>query len=133
MELFCYKCKCDNISELIDIASKERFLLVVNDTKEIRDKLINAYLEAFILERDNSLHAKNIALEVICLLANTFNIKEAIEKVVPKNGNDFLVVSDDIESIEKILHLCKEKKEIKLEFNIEYGSDISNLEIEKGL
>ncbi len=133
-DIYAYIGKCSNIEKALEAASTYKgFILLLKYDESIVKRIKPAYINALVLSNDHLLHAKNLALEMLCLIANTFNIKDAIDLLKP--NKELIIISNGINNIKDFAELnnIELEKSIELDLDLDIAFEMAYKEVEKGL
>ncbi|MGI0141866.1 MAG: hypothetical protein ACREBF_04440 [Candidatus Micrarchaeales archaeon] len=109
----CYVCSSGlKVEELIGVANrlskKDKFVQLFDYDQKTIGRLLPAYMNALIREKEKQMRSNSVSKEMLALVAGKMNISKAIEKCGIKGGKKFLLFISD----ENLLK--KSKKELRI-------------------
>ena len=133
----CYLCSSDLApQELLGHALKIKgrgFVQLLDYDEKMLPRLLPAYLNARLRERDSIMRTSAAAMEMLLFVAGNTNITKAIGACGIKNGNSFLVFATDKENFDEFASQAdlKSTKRIALKFDEDAAQEVARLAVEK--
>lgn len=103
-----------SIDELLDIGSKlskgEAFVLLVKNDKSLLDRVLPAYINAYIRYREKNMRSSTLRMEVLLFIAGTMKISSAIKSCGAEDNGAFIVIAESKKTFSKF----RDKSYIKI-------------------
>ena len=109
------------VAEAMKLSDGEDFVLVLDPSDGIEDRLLPSYINAAIRKGNNNMRSGSLALEIMLFVSGTMNISNAISRSSAR-GKDFVIFSSNSRLLESLvskfslrvvkrydLRLCPEK------------------------
>jgi|GEM_PF-2037837 len=103
-------------AEKVNEQEEHKFVQLFRNKKGIAEKLLPAYLNALIRQRDSSMRSSSIAIETLLFVSGGMNIAKAISEFGINNANEFILFATSKKVADSFIKCSKSKiiKELKL-------------------
>jgi len=103
-------------AEKVNEQDGHEFVQLFRNKKGIAEKLLPAYLNALIRQRDSSMRSSSIAIETLLFVSGGMNIAKAISEFGINNANEFILFATSKKVADSFIKCSKSKiiKELKL-------------------
>ena len=122
-----YACSSDSdLESLVDSARRasagESFVVLLDDKESVVDRLMPAYLNAYVRHGEKRMRAGSLQMELMLFLAGTFMISDAISEYGAKDIKDFILASSSDELARRYARKNRIvlRKRCRLRFGPEY-------------
>jgi tRNA threonylcarbamoyladenosine modification (KEOPS) complex Cgi121 subunit len=126
-EPVAFLCSSDSsINSLVNNARKassgNNFILLLDNRHEVPERLLPAYLNAYIRGMEKRKRSGSLQIELLLFIAGTFKINKAISDYGAKRNRDFILVGNNEESSRKYARQnnVRIRKRLRLRFGAEY-------------
>ncbi|MDE1767894.1 MAG: hypothetical protein KGH64_02325 [Candidatus Micrarchaeota archaeon] len=108
------------------IAGKEKLLIAINYSYAIKQRLIPAYLNAYLRMKENVMQSNSLSIETMLFIAGSMNIGNAIKKV-SANKNRFMIFSESKELANRLIKKCglKEVHRVSLSLDLNIANEVA--------
>lgn len=117
-----YLCRSSAGKEkLFDCAKKVKepnFVQLFKNRKEVKERLLAAYLNVLVRKEENIMRSKSPAIELLLFVSGEMNISKAI-KEFGISGGDFIVFATSEKSAEEFIECSGSEKIEKLELEFD--------------
>ena len=103
-------------AEKVKEQDEREFVQLFRNKKSIAEKLLPAYFNALIRQRDSSMRSSSIAIETLLFVSGSMNIAKAISEFGINNANEFILFATSKKVADSFIECskCKVIKELKL-------------------
>jgi tRNA threonylcarbamoyladenosine modification (KEOPS) complex Cgi121 subunit len=115
----------------VKLSSKGIFLQLLKNKPKIVERLLPAYLNALLRERDHMMRANSLSMELLLLASSSMNIKKAISEYGISTNKSFILFATDKKLARKFISTCSVKviKELNLGLITSESSKVAAAEI----
>ena len=103
-------------AEKVKEQDEHEFVQLFRNKKGIAEKLLPAYFNALIRQRDTLMRSSSIAIETLLFVSGSMNIAKAISEFGINNANEFILFATSKKVADSFIKCSKSKiiKELKL-------------------
>lgn len=114
------------IKEAKRIAKGGDVILALKESRGIEERLLPAYINAYLRYSEKSMHSSSISLEMLLFVAGAMNISNAAKNSAA-DSKRFILFSSEKKLAEQLQEKCgiKVEKELKLGMDPDAASDVA--------